>query len=158
MPKGKKTTDKLKHYLRGAWYWTKKKDMLSDKITVLRSRAEKMTTTYSDVPVVGGFSDHRQAMIDEIIDTERKYAKAKQECEKKLQEIQFFINCLDGYEQDYQERLVLEYRYIHFTNWQDIAYKLNYHERAIYKVHGRALLHLLEVHKKIIEKGGKPLF
>ena len=158
MSKGKKSTDKLKHYLRSAWYWAKKKDLLSAKIMVLRSRAEKMTTTFSDVPASGGFADHRQAVIDEIIDTERKYAEARLECEQKLQEIQFFINCLDGYEQDYQERLVLEYRYIHFTNWQDIAYKLNYHERAIYKVHGRALLHLLEVHKKIIEQGHKKLF
>lgn len=158
MPKEKKPTDKLKHYLRGAWYWTQKKDMLLDKIAVLRSKAEKITTTYSDVPAFGGFQDHRQAVMDEMVDTQKKYAEAVQECDDRIHEIQFFISQLDGYEQDYQERIVLEHRYLCFENWQDIAIKLNYHERAIYKIHGRALLHLLEIHKQIIANGGKALF
>ena len=29
----------LKHYLRGAWYYQKKKDFLSEKILMLRSKA-----------------------------------------------------------------------------------------------------------------------
>lgn len=154
----KKPTERLKHYLRGVWYWKNKKDLLCEKIEKLRSRAEKITTSYQDVPTFGGFSDYRQAVIDEMVDTEKKYTKAKKECEKKEKEIQFFIESLDGYPQDYQERIVLEYRYVYFQNWQDIALRLNYSEPMIYKIHGRALLHLLEVHNKIIANGGKRLF
>lgn len=156
--KNKRSTERLKHYLRGAWYWKNKKDLLLDKIEVLRSRAEKITTSYQDVPTFGGFADHRQALIDEMVDMQAKYAEAVKTCEEKEKEIQFFIESLDGYPQDYQERIILEYRYIYSENWQDIALRLNYSERMIYKLHGRALLHLLEIHRKIVENGGKALF
>lgn len=143
----------LKHYLRGAWYYQKKKDFLSEKILMLRSKAEKITTTFSDAPTFGGFEDHRQAVIAEMVDTQKKYENIRKECANRLNDIEFFIGLLD----DYQEKLVLQYRYIYYENWQDIAIALNYHERAIFKVHGRALLHLLEIHNKMLENG-KGLF
>ena len=152
--KSKKSIDRLKHYLKSAWYWKNKRDYYSEKILRLRSQAEKITTTFSDVPTFGSFADHRQAVIAEMVDTQKKYETAVQECKKKLAEIRLLINSLE----DYQESLVLEMRYLCFENWQDIALKLNYEERQIYRIHGRALLHLLESHKKIIENGGKPLF
>ena len=158
MPREKKSTESLKHYLKGAWYWQNKRDYLSEKILRLRSQAEKITTTCSDAPSFGGFADHRQQIIAEMVDTQRKYESAVQECKKKLSEIAFFINSLEGYPECYQDVLVLEMRYLYFENWQDIALKLNYEERQIYRIHGRALLHLLEVHKKILEKSGKRLF
>jgi hypothetical protein len=83
MPKEKKSTDRLKHYLRSAWYWQKKKELLSDKIEVLRSRAEKITTSYQDVPSFGGYADHRQAVIDEMVDTQAKYKKAVAEGQRR---------------------------------------------------------------------------
>jgi len=153
MPK-EKETNRLKHYLKSAWYWSKKKDYLSDKILVLRSKAEKITTTFTDVPTFGEFNDHRQAVIAEMVDTQKKYESAIQECKRKEAEVRFFISNLE----DYQESLVMEMRYIYYENWQDIALKLNYDERQIYRIHGRALLHLLDIHKKIIEHGGKELF
>ena len=157
--KRNKEIPKLKHYLKGAWYWQHKRDYLSDKILRLRSQAEKITTTYTDTPSFGGgYTDHRQQKIAEMIDTQRKYENASQECKKKLTEIAFFINSLEGYPECYQDVLVLEMRYLYFESWQDIAIKLNYDERQIYRIHGRALLHLLEVHKKIIENSGKRLF
>ena len=152
-----KSTDKLKHYLKSGWYWTKKKEKLSDEILKLRSQAEKSTTSYQDAPVFGGFQDHRQEIIAEMVDKQEKYKIAKETCEKKLAEIQFLIDNLDGYEHDYQERIILEYRYIYFENWQDIAYRLNYERRQIFRLHGIALMHLLEVHQKMIENG-KGLF
>lgn len=148
-----KLTDEVKRYLHSAWYWQKRKDILLERIERLKSRAEKITTSFSDVPASGGYEDHRQAIIAEMVDKQEEYKKAVEECNKKTAEIKLLIAGLDGYEQDYQERLVLEMRYLHFENWQDIALKLNYHERAIYKIHGRALLHLLEVHEKMKENG-----
>lgn len=150
----KKLIERLKHYLKGAWYWKNKRDYLSEKIMRLRSQAEKITTTYSDTPVYGGFADHKQQIIAEMVDTQKRYESAVQECKKRLAEIRLLINSLDNY----QECLVLEMRYLCYENWQDIALKLNYEERQIFRIHGRALLHLLEAHKKIIENGGKELF
>lgn len=154
MKSEKKQTEALKKYLKSAWYWQNKKDFLLEKIKRLRSQAEKMTTSFQDVPVIGGFDDHRQAVIVEIIDTQHQYERAVHECKKRLAELRYFISLLE----DYQEMLVLEMRYLHYENWQDIAYKLNYSEQMIYKIHGRALLHLLEVHKKIITASGFALY
>lgn len=158
MPKEAKATEKLKNYLNGAWYWKHKKDYYAEKVLRLRSKAEKVTTTYSDAPTFGGFEDHRQAVMDEMMEKEKKYKKALEMCNKKLDEIRMLINGLEGYKYWYQDRIVLEMRYLHFENWQDIALKLNYEERQIYRIHGRALLHLLDVHKKIVETSGKALF
>lgn len=149
-----KVTDKLKHYLNSAKYWSEKKDYLSTRIERLRSRAEKITTSYSDVPTFGDYDDYRQTVITDMIDTESEYKEAVAECKKKMQEIQFLISCLENY----NERSALERHYIYLENWQDVALQLHYTERQIHNIHGDALLHLLEIHKKIIENGGKPLF
>lgn len=153
--KKSKVTDKLKHYLNSARYWSEKKDYLSTRIERLRSRAEKTTSAFQDVPAFSGsFDDYRQTVIADMIDTERKYKDAVAECKKKLQEIEFFIGCLE----DYNERSALERHYVYMENWQDVALQLHYTERQIHNIHGDALMHLLDIHKKFIENGGKPLF
>ena len=48
------------------------------------------------------------------------------------------------------EKDVLFYRYIAGLDWWEIAEKLNYSERWIHKLHGRALAHF-ELPKEIIE-------
>lgn len=149
-----KITAPVQHYLRSAWYYQKKADFLNEKILVLRSKAEKITTSYQDIPTFGGFADHRQQVIAEMVDTEREYRKMTQQCRNKLQEIAFFINQLESF----QERIVLQMRYLYFENWQDIALRLNYEERQIYRIHGQGLMHLIGIHEKIIKNGGKPLF
>jgi len=149
-----KITAPVQKYLKSAWYYQKKADFLEDKIRVLRSKAMKVTTSYQDAPTFGGFEDHRQLVIAEFVDLEREYRKTIQQCRNKVQEIQFFISMLE----DFQERIVMEYRYIHFANWQDIALRLNYHESFMFKIHGRALLHLIEIHNQIVEHGGQQLF
>ena len=153
----KQEIKKVKKYLNSAWYWKKKQKVLEDNIEVLRSRAEKMTATYSDAPVFGGYEDHRQSVIEKMVEKERKYEEAVKNCDDKIEEIQNFVDGLDG-KDSYQERIVLEYHYIYFMGWLDIACKLHYHLRTVFKIHNRALHNLLEVHKKIINNGGKPLF
>ena len=149
-----KQTEKVKHYLNGAWYYQKKADFLEEKIRVLRARAQKMTTSFQDVPTFGGFADHRQQVIAEMVDTEREYRKMTQQCRNKKQEIEYLISLVG----DHQEALVLEMRYLYYENWQTIALKLNYDVRSIYRIHGKALLSLIAIHKRIIEASGKRLF
>ena len=149
-----KQTEKVKHYLNGAWFYQKKADFLNEKIMVLWAKATKITTSYQDVPTFGGFADHRQQVIADMVDLEREYKKTHQQCRNKVQEILFFINQLDSF----QERIVLQMRYLYFENWQDIALRLNYKERQIYRIHGRGLVHLIDIHNNIIKNGGKPLF
>ena len=149
-----KPTQRLIHYLKGAWYWRMKMDKLSDEIKKLRSQAEKSTTSYQDAPVFGGFQDHRQDVIADMVDKQEQYRNALEECRKRLSEIQMLIDNLESY----QERIVLEFRYIYFDEWMDIAIRLNYSIQNITKIHGRAVANLLEIHNKIVANGGKKLF
>lgn len=151
-----KPTAQVQHYLNGAWYYKKKAEKLDDEIRILRSKAEKMTASYTEAPVFSsGIEDQRQAKIDEMTDKQREYKKVMQQCRNQLQEIQYVINMLDNF----KERIVLEYRYMHFMNWQDIAFRLYYTERQVHNIHGEALMHLLDCDRKIMERnGGKSFF
>ena len=150
-----KITAQVQRYLNGAWYYKNKADKLDDDIRKLRSQAEKMTASYTEAPVfASGIEDQRQTKISEMVDKQREYKMTMQMCRNKLQEIQYVINMLDSF----QERIVLEFRYMHFMNWQDIAFRLYYTERQIHNIHGSALMHLLECDRKIMERNGKKSF
>ena len=149
-----KVTAQVQHYLRSAWYYQKQADFINEKIMVLRSKAQKMTTSFQDVPTFGGFTDHRQQVIADMVDLEREYKKVYQQSRNKVQEISFFINQLDSF----QERIVLQMRYLYFENWTDIALRLNYEQRQIFRIHGQGLVHLIAIHDSIVKNGGKPLF
>jgi DNA-directed RNA polymerase specialized sigma subunit len=149
-----KPTKRLKHYLGSAFYWHNKKELLTEEILTLQSQAEKATSSFQDVPIFGSFLDHRQAVIDEKMEKEKEYREAVRLCKEKLEEIQLFIDSLDSY----KERTVMEFRYIYFLEWMDIAIRLNYSIQNVNKIHSDALLHLLKKHEEIIEKSGRRLF
>ena len=149
-----KITAPVQHYLRSAWYYQKKADFLNEKILVLRSKAQKITTSFQDVPTFGGFEDHRQQVIAEMVDLEREYGKSMMMCRNKAKEIEFVIGLLENH----QEKLVLEMRYLHYDNWIDIAINLNYSVQMIYKIHGRALINLLKINKQAEQTSGKSFF
>ena len=149
-----KITASVQHYLRSAWYYQKKADFLNEKIMVLRAKATKITTSYQDVPTFGGFEDHRQQVIADMVDLEREYGKSMMMCRNKAKEIEFVIGLLENH----QEKLVLEMRYLHYDNWLDIAINLNYSVQMIYKIHGRALINLLKINKQAEQTSGKSFF
>ena len=149
-----KITAPVQHYLRSAWYYQKKADFLNEKIMVLRSKAQKITTSFQDVPTFGGFADHRQQVIAQMVDLEREYGKSMMMCRNKAKEIEFVIGLLENH----QEKIVLEMRYLHYDNWLDIAINLNYSVQMIYKIHGRALINLLKINKQAEQTSGKSFF
>ena len=149
-----KITAPVQHYLRSAWYYQKKADFLNEKIMVLRSKATKMTTSFQDVPSYGGFEDHKQQIIADMVDLEREYGKSMMMCRNKAKEIEFVIGLLENH----QEKIVLEMRYLHYDNWLDIAINLNYSVQMIYKIHGRALINLLKINKQAEQTSGKSFF
>lgn len=149
-----KITAPVQHYLRSAWYYQKKADFLNEKIMVLRSKAQKITTSFQDVPTFGSFEDHRQQVIAEMVDLEREYGKSMMMCRNKAKEIEFVIGLLENH----QEKIVLEMRYLHYDNWLDIATNLNYSVQMIYKIHGRALINLLKINKQAEQTSGKSFF
>ena len=99
-------------------------------------------------------AEYESEYAKKVADIEKEYAEKVRKCNERLQEIQLFIDNL----YDYNEREVCQLYYILMHDLQSVAMKLHYSKRRIEQIHGTALLNLLEIHKKIIENGGKPLF
>ena len=149
-----KTLQPVLRFLNSAWYWDKKANRLSNDIKRLRSQAEKTTTSYSLTPPSSSFENRRQAVMDAMIEKQREYEAARRECEKRLQEIRFFIGLLDSY----VERTVCEYRYLSYYGWLEIGIALNYSLSALDKINDSALRNLVKINDEIIAKSGKGFF
>ena len=137
MEQKKKVTAEVKHMLRAVKYASDNINRLANLIAVIRSRAEKMTTSYSATP--GGHNpDSRADTIAKLIDTERKQEEAIRQWCQAIQEVQVIISWLD----DYDDRAVLEHRYINCEDWLSISFCLNFYVQHLYYIHGRALYRL----------------
>jgi hypothetical protein len=152
--KANKALEPVLRFLNSAWYWEKKANRITEDIARLRSRAEKVTTSFSPVPPSSSYEDSRQNTYDAMIDKQREYEAARRECEKRLQEIRFFIGLLD----DYVERTVCEYRYLSYYEWLDVGIALNYSLSALQKINDSALENLLKINEELIRKNGKGFF
>ena len=154
---GKKKNKELApvvRFLNSAYYWDKKANRITNDIKRLRSQAEKTTTSYSLTPASPSFENRRQAVIDSMVEKQREYEAARRECEKRLQEIRFFIGLLDSY----VERTVCEYRYLSYYGWLEIGIELNYSLSALDKINDKALKNLLKINNEILAKSGKGFF
>lgn len=136
--KKQKVTAEVKHMLRAVKYANDNINRLSNLVKVIRSRAEKMTTSYSDVPSGGHNLDSRADTIAKLVDTERKQEEAIREWCAAINKVQVIISWLD----DYDDRAVLEHRYINCEDWITISFHLNFSVQHLYYIHGRALYRL----------------
>jgi hypothetical protein len=145
-PKKKITAD-VKHMLRSVKYANDNIERINKLLEVIRSRAEKMTANYSDVPGGGHNPDSRADTIAKLVDTERKQQEAVRRWCDAIAEVQVVISWLDNY----TERSILEHKYINCEDWITISFTLNYSLPYLYELHGKALMKLavlLKEHRK----------
>ena len=136
MGKQQKLTAKVKRALQSVRYAKASIERLDNLIAVIRSRAEKMTTGYSDTP--GGGNSDRTDVIAKLIETERSQKEAVQQWCAAIDEVQSLISELT----DYNERAVLEHRYINCEEWMTISFAMHFSLQHLYRIHGRALYKL----------------
>ncbi len=142
-----KVTAEVKHMLRSVQYANKSIERINNLLDVIRSRAEKVTTSYSQTPLGGHNPDSRADTIAKLVDTERKNEEAIRQWCQAIQEVQVIISWLD----DWDERSVLEHRYINCEDWITISFRLNFSVQHLYYIHGKALYKLamlLKQHKR----------
>ena len=147
MDSKKKITADVKRMLRSVQYANDNIERIGKLLQVIRSRAEKMTTSYSDTPGGGHNPDSRADTIAKLIDTERKQEEAIRQWCQAIQEVQVVISWLDNY----TERSILEHKYINCEDWITISFCLNYSLPYLYEMHGKALMKLallLKEHRK----------
>lgn len=138
MARKSKFTEDLRKMLDAVWEANKEIGRIGRLLEVVRSRAEKTTTSFSDVPGGGHDPDSRSKTYDKLIDTEREMNAAVRDWCDAIAEVQTVL----AWVEDGTERLVLEYRYINCEDWLTISFQLNYSPQHLYRIHGIALYKL----------------
>lgn len=125
-----------KEYLQQAFFLDKEINSKLEQLDELNALARKVTTTLSDMPraksdkgsrlehtvlKIVALQEEINGDIDDLVDLKR--------------EIRAAILTLE----DPEERVILEKRYLAFTQWEQIAVDLNYSIQYCFKVHKRAL-------------------
>lgn len=125
-----------KEYLNQARHIDLRIDSKLETIERLNSLANKATSTLSDMPGSTSRDPHkREALICKIIDLEHSVETDIDTLVDLKSEIMSVIGDVD----DEDCQIVLERRYICMDEWKDIADEMNYDERTVYRIHGKAL-------------------
>ena len=101
----------------------------------MRARAEKVTTTFSDLPKAPGHANSREDTYVKLIEMEQEINAEIDKLADMREEIEAAINTVENL--NYQ--LILRHRYIDGMKWEQIAALIPYDYSWVLKVHGRAL-------------------
>lgn len=111
----------------------------------LRSQAQRITAAYKAVPGGGGSGSGRVEITAQILQLEAIIKADTKRLQDELLMVRFMINSLD----DFQERIILNYRYVNGKTFEAIADKTHYELRQVYRIHGRALAKLVELEERL---------
>ena len=124
----------VKERLMSYRYCLQRIDRNMELIQQLRARAEKVTTSYSQAPG-GTMCDSLANAVAKIADVEKELQQDTEKLREELVLVRFMIDSLDNYEQ----RNVLNLKYISGYSIKRIAYKMFYTRRQTYRIHDRAI-------------------
>ena len=123
-------------YLKQAFKLDQKINAKLEQLDMLNELATKCTPTYSLAP---GSSDRQASKVEtivaKIIDLQNEINDSIDKFVDLKTDIYHAINKV---EDDYCQ-MVLEYRYLCFYKWEEIAVKMNINLRTVFKIHRRAL-------------------
>ena len=132
----KATILEVKHWLKSAEYCQKKIEANLDEIQRLRSLAEKATVSFSSVRASTGRQDRVGDVTVKLVNYQKKLQAQIQKLIDDKERIQFIIT---NFVDDYSQRIVLEFRYIHLYDWLTISDKMSYSPSHVYLIHNQAL-------------------
>lgn len=119
-----------------------------DQIQVLRSRMQKVTTTFHDAPG-GGTGADVSDQIGKIVRLEAYVKADTSRLQDELVLVRFLIDSLDNM----LERQILDLRYVRgLRNWERIADEVHYTASHAKNVHGIALKKLVPLVEEILLK------
>lgn len=125
-----------KEYLSQAWKIDRMVNAKLEQVQSLRELATKATSTLSPVPPNGTRNIHRmEDIIAKMIDLEAEINSDIDRLVDKKREIMHVIRNIEN--PDYQT--LLEYRYLCFMSWGEIATDMHYNKGYIFELHNRAL-------------------
>ena len=124
----------VKERLMSYRYCLQRIDRNMELIQQLRARAEKVTTSYSQAPR-GTLGDSLANAVAKIADVEKELQQDTEKLREELVLVRFMIDSLDNYEQ----RNVLNLKYISGYSLRRIATKMNYSRQQTYRIHNKAI-------------------
>ena len=124
----------VKERLMSYRYCLQRIDRNMELIQQLRARAEKVSTSYSQAPG-GTMCDSLANAVAKIADVEKELQQDTEKLREELVLVRFMIDSLDNYEQ----RNVLNLKYISGYSIKRIADKMFNTRRQTYRIHDRAI-------------------
>ena len=128
--------EKKKEYLRGYRNHVRRIRRIDSELQELREMRTSISVVNDGMPHGSGQSD-MSGYAAELDRLERALLSERHERVQAYKEIVKRINML----RSENEKDVLFYRYIKGLEWYEIGDKMNYSERWIHKLHGKALVH-----------------
>lgn len=108
---------------------------LEEEIELWKSRAERITTSYSLAPSHGSDGDRMQTAVIKILELKSELYNRLVDATQLRRSIQSAIDMVG----ESRLRTLLEYRYIDELGWEKIADKLNVEWRHVLRLHDTAL-------------------
>lgn len=137
--------EQKKEYLKGYRSHVRRINRIETELAELRAMRSSMSASNDGMPHGSGQSD-LSGYAAELDHLERSLIKERYERVKTYKDIAIRIKKLKSE----NEKDVLFYRYIAGLAWWEIAEKMNYTERWVLKIHGKALVHF-QLPKEFIE-------
>lgn len=137
--------EQKKEYLKGYRGHVRRINRIETELAELRAMRSSMSASNDGMPHGSGQSD-LSGYAAELDRLERILIKERYERIKTYKDIAIRIKRLKSE----NEKDVLFYRYIAGLAWWEIAEKMNYTERWVLKIHGKALAHF-QLPKEFIE-------
>lgn len=126
----------IKEYLLQALALDKQIKAKQDQIRRLRDMQESISGTIAPDKVQTSRKNDRMGDITaHLLDLIDEYAKDVTRLLKIKYDIKILIDSVEN--ADY--RTVLEWRYVNYMKWDEIAEQMNYNERWVHRLHDRAL-------------------
>ena len=126
----------VKEYLSQAFHIDKQLKSKLEQLGVLRELATTTTQPLSDMPGSPNRNiDRMEKAIIKIMDMEKEISE---EVDALLDLKNQIAQCIKKVE-DIDCQLILEFRYLCFMSWEDIAAEMNFTVRNVHILHGKAL-------------------
>lgn len=132
----KEENEKKKEYLKSYLKHVRRVHRINEEIREICEIKVGSATNYDGMPHGSGPDDLSRYAAD-LDSLERELISERYERIKLYQDISYRIKSL----RNENEKDVLFYRYIKGLGWWEIAEKMLYSERWVYKIHGKALAH-----------------
>ncbi len=145
MQSAKKENELKKEYLNGYRGHVRRINRIETELTELRLMRASMSVNNDGMPHGSGQAD-LSGYAAELDSLERNLIKERKERYVAYTSIAKSVKSLNNE----NEKDVLFYRYIAGLAWWEIAEKMNYSERWVLKIHGKALAHF-KIPKEFIE-------